>query len=248
VIFSDLKQRFRNWSAQLSLSKSILIISILPLLVEALLLAFLFRVYSGWKEADKWVGHSQEILIQAAHFQKEVLEARIDARSYALFGEQVYVESLKKEMQSYRKGYNDLRKLVSDNESQLAALSGLDADLLSIDAYYSAINFEARGETQKIAQVFSFTKQGETLINSLFEKLDILVKTELLLGEKRKVEQQSRVTKAAIVVGIGGLILLALTLFVGFAYQLAVKERFKELMQSLNGYFRKSLRPDGEKP
>ena len=142
MIAFDLKQKFRDWSSHLSFSRKILIISILPLFVEALLLALFFRVYLSWKDADRWVSHSQEVLMKTAAFQRDLLEARTNARSYAFFGEQEYLDALKKGMLSYRDNYNDLKKLVSDNPEQTSLLQGVDSVLLPIDTYYSVINFK----------------------------------------------------------------------------------------------------------
>ncbi len=235
---NKIRQQFWEWAASLSFGKKILIMLLLPLVIELLLLLLFLRVYIGWSEADKWVMHSQAIHSKAVVFQRSLLEARAQARSFALFGGDDYIKRMREKMDAYKNDYYQLKSLVSDNEKQIQSLENLEKDILSFDTYLSLIRFEANSgrEYNDYSELLIVTKDGERLLDQLFDKLDTFIQAELSLDKERKNEQKRRVSEAATVIFAGGAVLLVITIFIGFLYQFAVKRRFNELIKGVQDY------------
>ena len=112
---------FRNWTV----GKKLVAGFGLAALTLAVIAVVSYRNAYGLIDNDAWVAHSHQVRIEFADLLSDLKDAETGQRGYLLTGQDSYLEPYNTALTVIHSTYDDLRKQVADNPSQLRRLAAL---------------------------------------------------------------------------------------------------------------------------
>lgn len=120
--------KFQNHPLEsLSIRAKVIFTLSVPALVVVVLSLYLAKNTEKVIESGRWVQHTHEVIAQARHLEKQMIDFETGQRGYLLAGDELFLQPFFEAQQDWDQRVADLQKLVSDNPRQVALAGRIDA-------------------------------------------------------------------------------------------------------------------------
>src|SRR6185369_12822998 len=115
---TDSAPRLQTAELRRSLSQSVVLPALLAVAVAGLFLWQIGRLLA----TSRWVDHTDEVIAQANHAQKLLIDMETGERGYLITGRPAFLEPYRDAQPQLARAFERLRALVADNPGQIARL------------------------------------------------------------------------------------------------------------------------------
>ncbi len=187
------------------LRKGLLVLA-LPLLFQALFIGVLLKRQSDHNQAQRWAGHSKDVLIETDHIHRLLLTTQSNLRGYLLTEKELFAEAIFTQEAELAAAITTLDKLVQDDPKQQQRLQRiLERVKTRLEDQRGAVaKMRTIGRDAVIAEVQDL--KGKKTMDGLSREIEAFRKVEERLDQERLDElQRSSVLQNWLL--IGGLVL-----------------------------------------
>lgn len=227
---------FLNWASNLSFSKKVLILILLPLVAELLLLAVFWAVQDSWRDSERLVIHSKDVLLSTQTLISRLNQVHSSSRGYVITKEPIFREQIGLAEIEIKKLCETIASQVADNPEQLAKVAGIvqvSQSLLDLINYVS--NLIDQGDVKQSIEMVRSLKIEQTRAKAQ-ELIMAFLRDEQALDHHRRDLLLGTVQKNIYVVVGVTLGLLFLTVLIGQVFLTAIKKRFDQLMEGVKAF------------
>ncbi len=179
----------------------------------------------------EWVTHTHKVKESILLLLSTAKDAETGQRGFILTGEERYLEPYTAAVQSIDKSIRDVRDLIADNPSQQRRLAAAETSIRGKMAELARTLELRRDKGQAAAVAVILTDRGKNLMDDLRRTITEMTDEEddILRRRVETANATSRFTEEAILVG--GLIIVALKLFIGITTQRSITRPLGSFMQ-----------------
>ena len=221
---------------------------VLPLLLMLILAASLIAQIAQLTSVMQWVSHTDEVIAQANHTEKLIVDLETGVRGYLITGNSEFLDPYQQANSVLDSTFNQFADLISDNPSQQKRLR-------EVRSHYEQWNRYAQ---QMIAlrqqggdyQSYAINAQGKTLMDTIRSDMASFIKTEEVLRNTRtRTAQQTTqwvlFMRLCLTFGIGGILAVftkrqLIAVAQSYGHALAVAQEQTEALRDSEAALRRS--------
>jgi len=181
-------------------------------------------------QATDWLTHTLTVKIEIRKLLGNMQDAEIGQRGFIITKEEEYLDPYEEGKDNYRQNFEELKRLVGDNESQLARLVKIDTLVTLKFGELDATIDLVRGDSTKYAIRLVNKDRGKMLMDEIRELMEEMAVEERMLYESRLTNFKRGEWL------IIGLVLISILLILYSIYRLygEVQPLFEELVETKN--------------
>lgn len=156
---------------------------LLPFLLMAGLSGVLILQIGYLLSVTRWVDHTDQVIAKSHQTQKLIIDAETGLRGYLLTGARDFLQPYTQSNSSINSSFNDLRRSVSDNPTQVQQLDKIQSNYGEWQKY--ARNAIALRERNGNYQAYPVNILGKQMMDGLRAQLASFIQTEETLRNQR---------------------------------------------------------------
>lgn len=181
---------------------------VLPLVLMLALGGVLLWQINRLLDASRWVEHTDEVIAEANHAEKLLVDMETGRRGYLLTGQTEFLEPYDKASANFHPSFAHLRQLVSDNPAQQQQLDGINAIYGSWAQYGRELIELKRTGGDYVARTKS--GEGKQQMDAMRAQFAAFIQTEEALRSERNMSARNAsrtalIMMVALAVLLGGL-------------------------------------------
>lgn len=227
---------FLRWASNLSFSRKVLILVLLPLVAELLLLVVFWAVQNNWRASERWVIHSKDVLLSTQTLIGRLNQVHSSSRGYVITKEPIFAEQIALAQIEIRQLFETIASQVADNPEQLAKVAGIvQVSQSLLDQIDNVTNLIDQGDVKQSIEMVRSLKIEKTRGKAQELILSFLRDEQVLDEQRRELLLRTVQKNVYVVVGVT-LCLLFLTLLIGQIFLTAIKKRLDQLMEGVKAF------------
>ncbi len=211
-------------------NKGVALIAI-PLLLQWVFIGFFLHIREEGQEDHRWLSRTKEVVANAGHTHRLLLEAHSDMRGFVITGDPAFARAYEEAVQVLPRKIAALRRRVRDPGQRLR-ITRIADDASTLLGFLGEVNgfMQAGKPAQAVAAIKALT--GQERMNDLHQDFDTFLRRqhELEGARDRAVEERWLIEDWWL--GTGGVATLLLGVGVTYAFTRGISRRLNAMVQN----------------
>ncbi len=217
--------------ARLSMFKKGVVLIAIPLLLQWVFIGLFLHSREEGQEDHRWLSRTKEVIAEAGHVQRLLLEAHNDMRGFVITGDPAFAQAYEQAVQVLPRKIAALQHRVRDPGQRLRVARIADDATVLLGFLGEPNGFMQSGKPeQAVAAIKAFT--GQERMNDLRQDMDTFLRRQHELDGARDLAVEERWLIEDWWLGTGGVASLLLGLGVTYAFSRGISRRLNTMVQN----------------
>ena len=217
--------------ANLSMFKKGVVLIAIPLLLQWAFIGLFLHIREEGQEDHRWLSRTKEVVAEAGHIQRLLLEAHNDMRGFVITGDPAFARAYEEAVQVLPQKIAALQRRVHDPGQRLR-ITRIADDASTLLGYLAELNGFMRAGKPEQAVAAIKARTGQERMNDLRQEIDTFLRRQHELDEAHEVAVEERWRTEDWWLGTGAVVSLLLGLGLTYAFSRGISRRLDAMVQN----------------